>query len=96
MPLSKLDSLLLVEFKPFFRIRSDFWIVVLHDASSRRLTFDMRGDRQQAKLDVGRPLDGRVGRHLPEARRLFASARGGGLAAGPILRCFTLSGRRSE
>src|SRR5207247_6091983 len=28
----------------------------------RRLTFDMRGGRQQAKLDVGRPLDGRVRR----------------------------------
>jgi len=27
---------------------------------SWRLTFDMRGDRQQAKLDVGRPLDGGV------------------------------------
>src|SRR5947207_8455366 len=25
-----------------------------------RLTFDMRGGRQQAKPDVGRPLDGRV------------------------------------
>ena len=27
------------------------------------LTFDMRGGRQQAKPDVGRPLDGRVSRH---------------------------------
>src|SRR6185369_11156583 len=28
--------------------------------SQRCLTFDMRGMRQQAKPDVGRPLDGRV------------------------------------
>jgi hypothetical protein len=28
----------------------------------RGLTFDMRGGQQQAKPDVGRPLDGRVGR----------------------------------
>src|SRR6058998_80528 len=28
----------------------------------RNLTFDMRGGRQQAKPDVGRPLDGRVSR----------------------------------
>src|SRR4051812_30556893 len=27
------------------------------------LTFDMRGGRQQAKPDVGRPLDGRVRAH---------------------------------
>src|SRR5213596_2994168 len=29
-----------------------------------RLTFDMRGGRQLAKPDVGRPLDGRVRRHF--------------------------------
>ena len=34
-----------------------------------RLTFDMRGGRQLAKPDVARPLDGRVGRHLPHDRR---------------------------
>jgi len=28
--------------------------------TSNGLTFDMRGGRQQAKLDVARPLDGRV------------------------------------
>jgi hypothetical protein len=27
---------------------------------SERLTFDMRGGRQLAKPDVGRPLDGKV------------------------------------
>src|SRR5437764_14246121 len=32
----------------------------LIDALHRRLTFDMRAGRQQAKPDVGRPLDGRV------------------------------------
>src|SRR5437870_3851354 len=31
--------------------------------SARALTFDMRGGRQLAKPDVGRPLDGRVRRH---------------------------------
>ena len=31
------------------------------------LTFDMRGGQQQAKLDVGRPLDGRVRAMLEDA-----------------------------
>src|SRR5712691_820365 len=34
-----------------------------------RLTFDMRGGRQQAKLDVGRPFDGRVRRQACNSRR---------------------------
>src|SRR5437773_1134946 len=37
-----------------------------------RLTFDMRGGRQLAKPDVGRPLDGRVRRRLPP--RYYARA----------------------
>jgi len=36
-----------------------------------RLTFDMRGGRQQAKPDVGRPLDGRV---RPQAGARTANA----------------------
>src|ERR1700716_2749183 len=36
------------------------------------LTFDMRGGRQPAKPDVGRPLDGRVRAH--SRAHLFASA----------------------
>jgi len=47
VPLNKPDSFLLVEFKPFFRIRRDLWIVVLHDGSLRRLTFDMSGSQRR-------------------------------------------------
>src|SRR5438034_596930 len=37
------------------------------------LTFDMRGGRQLAKPDVGRPLDGRVRRHCRDAPCLMAA-----------------------
>ena len=47
-----------------------FWLVpaiegqtVLFRCIRGRLTFDMRGGRQTAKLAVGRPLDGRVRAH---------------------------------
>jgi len=36
----------------------------MHLVRLRRLTFDMRGGRQLAKPDVGRPLDGRVRRRF--------------------------------
>jgi len=36
--------------------------LIASGASGRPLTFDMRGGRQLAKPDVGRPLDGRVRR----------------------------------
>jgi hypothetical protein len=36
--------------------------------STGRLTFDMRGGRQQAKPDVGRPLDGRVRAQLESSQ----------------------------
>src|SRR5438105_4848087 len=36
------------------------------------LTFDMRGGRQQAKLDVGRPLDGRVRALCVQGHELLA------------------------
>ena len=39
----------------------------------RALTFDMRGGRQLAKPDVGRPLDGRVRRHCRDAPCLMAA-----------------------
>ena len=37
----------------------------------RRLTFDMRGGRKQAKLACGRPLDGRVSRREAHEARDF-------------------------
>ena len=37
-----------------------FALPVTAVAAIRRLTFDMRGGRQLAKPDVGRPFDGRV------------------------------------
>src|SRR5206468_11611856 len=46
--------------------------LLLEWAALRRLTFDMRGGRQLAKPDVGRPLDGRVRRRLPP--RYYARA----------------------
>jgi len=39
-----------------------FGLPVTAVAAIRRLTFDMRGGRKQAKLACGRPLDGRVRR----------------------------------
>jgi len=42
------------------------WILGRQDwLCLRRLTFDMRGGRKQAKLACGRPLDGRVRALLP-------------------------------
>ena len=41
----------------------------------RRLTFDMRGGRQLAKPDVGRPFDGRVRALVLAGRELCATSR---------------------
>src|SRR5438105_13186895 len=56
---------------PYAAIRSSNFTGTLIVRPSRRLTFDMRGGRQLAKPDVGRPLDGRVRRHWASAPRRF-------------------------
>jgi len=54
----------------------------------RGLTFDMRGGRQPAKLDVGRPLDGRVRAlvFVHEAHRLGLFSRPPAYAELPAVR----------
>src|SRR5947208_1967606 len=47
------------------------------DAFPWRLTFDMRGGRQTAKLAVGRPLDGRVRPRVHLVKRVFRVVRCG-------------------
>src|SRR5438309_5844401 len=60
----------------------------------RGLTFDMRGGRQLAKPDVGRPLDGRVRPVVEDHTSWPCAQRLGSLAARSVARVHVRSSAR--